>query len=93
MKYNQESRKEYLENELIAILTLLGIPEERISDITFREIRTQLNQVYPLIGAPEGSLDYPSYESVYRDRSRIMNNSRHALYELNAIRNREINVI
>jgi hypothetical protein len=92
MKYNQESRKQYLESELIAILTLLGIAEEKVLDVTFRDIRKALNQVYPLIGAPEGSLIYPSYESVYRDRSRIMNNSRHVLYELNAIRSRETNV-
>lgn len=91
MKYNQQSRKQYLEDELKDILTLLSISEEKVLDITFREIRTKLNQVYPPINAPKDSLDYPSTRSVLRDRTRIFNNSRHLLYELNAIRNREAN--
>ena len=91
MKYNQQSRKQYLEDELKDILTLLNIAEEKVLDITFREIRTKLNQVYPPINVPKDSLDYPSTRSVLRDRTRIFNNSRHLLYELNAIRNREAN--
>ena len=80
MKYNQQSRKEYLENDLKDILVLLSIDEQKVADITFREIRTKLNQVYPPLSAPEGSLDYPAIQSFYRDRTRIFNNSRHLLY-------------
>lgn len=91
MKYNQSSRKAYLEDKLKDIFFLLGIPESEIEDINFKKIRIKLNEVYPLASAPGNSLDYPSNEALVRDRKRIMNNSRHILYELNAIRNREQN--
>lgn len=91
MKYNQTSRKQYLEDQLKDIFLLLGIDESEIADITFKKIRVKLNEVYPLAVSPGSSLDYPSNEALFRDRKRIMNNSRHILYELNAIRNREQN--
>ncbi len=91
MKYNQGSRKAYLEDQLKDIFTLLNIDEQEMSSITFKNIRVKLNQVYPLAVPPSDGLDYPSNEALARDRKRIMNNSRHILYELNAIRNREEN--
>jgi hypothetical protein len=90
MKYNQQTRKEYLEEQLRDIFIVLNISEEKIIDITFREIRIKLNEIYPPISAPS-TIGYPSPDSIFRDRKRILNKSRNVLYELNAIRNREKN--
>jgi hypothetical protein len=91
MKYNQASRKAYLEDQLKDIFLLLGIDELEILNINFKKIRVKLNEVYPFATAPNYSLDYPSNSVIFRDRKKIMNNSRHILYELNAIRKREQN--
>ena len=91
MKYNQQNRKSYLENQLKDIFIILNISEEQIEEITFKDIRLKLNEIYPPITAPKGLLDYPANDALYRDRKRILNSSRYILYELNTIRNREKN--
>lgn len=88
MKYNQELRKEYLENELNSLLIFIGMDPETSETVTFKDIRSKLNQVYPAVTLPGVSTGYPAEEALIRERRRIFNFSRHLLYELNAIRNR-----
>lgn len=93
MKYNQEEHKSYLEGVLLGIFLLLDIDESRLEDITFREIRQKMNQVYPITQVPRDNIFYPANEVILRDRKKIFNTARYTIYTLNAIRKREQNVI
>ena len=93
MKYNQEEHKANLESTLLQVFALLDIDESRIEDITFREVRQKMNQVYPVVEVAHDSISYPATQAVLRDRRKIFNTARYTIYTLSAIRKREQNVI
>jgi hypothetical protein len=92
MKYNQQTHKQQLENSMSAILALLDIDQSRIYDVTFREIRMKLNELYPSTAIPVTDIEYDATKALIRDRKRIFNAARYTLYGLATIKNRENNV-
>lgn len=93
MKYNQNQHKEELENKLLSVLSLLGIDESLLYDVTFRDIRIKLNELYPATSAPiENNIQYDANKALIRDRKRIFNTARYTIYGLSTIKKREDNV-
>jgi len=93
MKYNQDEHKQQLEAKLLAILSILGIDSSQLYAVTFRDIRMKLNELYPATSAPlENHFEYDATKALIRDRKRIFNAARYAIYGLSTIKNRENNV-
>lgn len=93
MKYNQQNHKQQLENSMLAILSLLDMDQSRVYDVTFREIRMKLNELYPATAVPvENNIEYDATKALIRDRKRIFNAARYTIYGLATIKNRENNV-
>lgn len=93
MKYNQELHKQQLEDSMLSILSLLGIDQSRLYEVTFKEIRIKLNELYPATAVPVlNNIEYDSTKALIRDRKRIFNAARYTIYGLSTIKNRENNV-
>lgn len=93
MKYNQNQHKQELENSLSSILFLLGIDQSNLYTVTFRDVRMKLNELYPATSVPVvNALEYDATKALIRDRKRIFNAARYAIYGLATIKNRENNV-
>jgi len=73
------------------ILVFIGLDEDAVKTVNYKDIRKKVNEVYPAINPVGANYSYPSNDALIRDRKKILNTSRHLLYELNAIRSREQN--
>ena len=86
MKYNQEAHKQYILDKIYEIMDLLGIDRSEVDTLTFKQVRQKLNQIYPPLSQSTLST---AEESLLRDRKKIFNTARYAIYTLSAIKGRE----
>ena len=90
MKYNQNSHKQFVRDNLVSLMESVGMDSASVDTVTFMELRKAINNFYtPFYSGDQSSK--PAEHLVMRKRKQLINTARFNLYAYKTIVKREEN--